>query len=210
MLTDVHETNPIEAVGAGVLRRTLMRSRCVTLSSSIDIHQSTMPARSRNRADCAASHRNPECAHFGLVCSTALMLTTPAFAADPAAATTRTLPAAVPGPEQAEPGSRDTTPAGGRVEVWVDLTLPALAAAPMASAPSCKDRRHALGAQQAAVAEQLRALGATELARVQLVRNAIAVELPASAVDAVRKLPGVLRVRPVTHRHGIDPPPPKR
>ncbi len=138
------------------------------------------------------------------------MLTTPAFAADPAVATTRTLPAAVPGPEQAEPGSRDTTPAGGRVEVWVDLTLPALAAAPMASAPSCKDRRHALGAQQAAVAEQLRALGATELARVQLVRNAIAVELPASAVDAVRKLPGVLRVRPVTHRHGIDPPPPKR
>lgn len=168
-----------------------------------------MPARSRNDALRAAVRRDRACARFGVCCSTALLLSAPVFAADPAP-TARALPTVVPEPAQVEPGRRDTTPASGRVEVWVDLTLPALAAAPGASASSCGARRRALEAQQTAVAEQLRALGAVELARVRLVRNAIAVELPASAVDEVRKLPGVLRVRPITHRHSIDPPPPAR
>ena len=68
--------------------------------------------------------------------------------------------------------------------------------------------RHALEAQQSRLSGQLRALGATELARVRLFRSAIAVELPASAVDEVRKLPGVLQVRPITHLHRVEPPPP--
>lgn len=100
--------------------------------------------------------------------------------------------------------------ATARVEVWIDLAMPVLVPSPLAPASSRSAYRRAVQTLQTTLSEQLRALGATELARVQLVRNAIAVELPASAVDAARLLPGVLRVRPVTHRNRIDPPPPTR
>ncbi|GCL65188.1 hypothetical protein AQPW35_42690 [Rubrivivax pictus] len=93
--------------------------------------------------------------------------------------------------------------ASDRVAVWVDLSLPV----PRAAASSdVLAMRQAVEAQQHAVAAQLGALGATELARVLLVRNAIAVELPRHALPLVRQLPGVLRVRPVTHRHQVDVP----
>ena len=100
----------------------------------------------------------------------------------------------------ADPGA---PPAADRVAVWVDLSLPVPRAA---AASDVRAMRQALQAQQQAVAAQLDALGATELARVALVRNAIAVELPRQALPAVRQLPGVLRVRPVTHRHQVDRP----
>lgn len=173
------------------------------------MHPTTLTARSRSRAPRTAARRDRACTRFGLCCSTVLLLSTPVVAAEPAT-TWPALPQVVPEPAQVESGHRDTTPASDRVQVWVDLTLPAFSAVPGASASSCGARRRALEAQQTAVAEQLRALGAVELARVQLVRNALAVELPASAVDEVRKLPGVLRVRPLTHRYRVDPPPPTR
>jgi len=111
-------------------------------------------------------------------------------------------------PAQGSPASRITAPATGRVEVWVDLAMPATASVPMPSASLRSTYRHALEAHQSALAAQMRALGATELARVRLVRNSIAIELPVEAVEEVRKLPGVLQVRTITHRHGIEPPPP--
>lgn len=137
----------------------------------------------------------------------ALVLSNAAFATDPAPPQ-RVLPAVMAEPATGQPGGRVTTPATGRVQVWVDLAMPPLAQVPMPR-PSLRNvYHHALQAQQGAVSEQLRTLGATELARVYWVRNAIAAELPASAVDAARQLPGVLRVRPVTHPNRIDPPPP--
>lgn len=113
-----------------------------------------------------------------------------------------------PAPLGLEPVGRGAAPATGRAEVWVDLAMPGLAAVPMPRASMRSAYRHALEANQTALSGQLRALGATELARVHLFRSAIAVELPATAVDEVRKLPGVLQVRPITHLHRIDPPPP--
>lgn len=100
----------------------------------------------------------------------------------------------------AGPGAPQAT---DRVAVWVDLSLPVPRAAAASDLPAM---RLAVQAQQEAVAAQLVALGATELARVMLVRNAIAVELPRHALPQVRQLPGVLQVRPVTHRHQVDLP----
>ncbi|MBK7261266.1 MAG: hypothetical protein IPI03_04985 [Rubrivivax sp.] len=107
-----------------------------------------------------------------------------------------------------EAGPCSATPATGRVKVWVDLAMPAMAAVPMPSPSSRSDYYQALQAQQSGLSARLHALGATELARVYLVRNAIVVELPASAIEAVRRLPGVRRVSLVTHPYRIDPPPP--
>jgi hypothetical protein len=103
-----------------------------------------------------------------------------------------------------------------RVAVWVDLSMPEPAPGAAAAAPSATDpttraaalsMRQAVQAQQQAVAARLRALGGTELAQIVLVRNAIAVNLPADALACVRQWPGVLRVRPVTHRNRVDAPP---
>jgi hypothetical protein len=55
-------------------------------------------------------------------------------------------------------------------------------------------RPHIL-AQQAQVMLGLQALGAKEIARVQQVRNAVAVRLDASQMTAARALPGVRLVR---------------
>lgn len=107
--------------------------------------------------------------------------------------------------------------APARVAVWVDLSQPvpgtaAGAAGPAtptdggAAATTALAMRQAVQAQQQAVASQLCALGATELARVTLVRNAIAVDLPVDALPLARQLPGVLRIRPVTHLHRVQPP----
>jgi hypothetical protein len=58
--------------------------------------------------------------------------------------------------------------------------------------------------QQDDVMAQLEPLGATELARVQYARNAIAVSMPSSAVDRSRKIVGVTAIQPITHRNRID------
>jgi len=56
--------------------------------------------------------------------------------------------------------------------------------------------RHRIAAQQDDVMARLRSLGATEVARVQIVRNALGVRLPRSSLAAARALPGVRAVRP--------------
>jgi hypothetical protein len=80
----------------------------------------------------------------------------------------------------------------GTVSVWVDLDLPALAE--VSASERAALRPHIL-AQQAQVMLGLQALGAQELARVQQVRNAVAVRLDASQMAAARALPGVRSVR---------------
>lgn len=144
---------------------------------------------------------------MGLGGVVALVLSNAALAADPAPLQ-RNLNEVVVETAEGLPGGRVATPVTGRVQVWVDLAMPAMAAVALPSPSMRSAYRHALEGQQSTLAEQMRALGGIELARVRLVRNAIAVELPTAAVDEVRKLPGVLRVRPVTHRFGIEPPPP--
>jgi hypothetical protein len=86
------------------------------------------------------------------------------------------------------------------VEVWIDLSVPALSS----QAAQDHDARAALRAriedQQDEVIAQLVALGAEELSRVAEVRNAVAVRMPAAQLAQARALPGVVKVRPVKHR----------
>lgn len=99
---------------------------------------------------------------------------------------------------QAAPGApAAAASAPAMVEVWVGLSLPELARVPAAQ------RRHArqlIERQQDEVMQQLHALGAIEQARVQVVRNALAVRLPASALPQARAIDGVSAVTPVRHR----------
>jgi hypothetical protein len=83
------------------------------------------------------------------------------------------------------------------IEVWVDLSEPALATLPRDRAEERVALRRRIERQQADVMAQLKALGAVEIARVQQVRNSLAVRLPAGAVPRVREIPGVRSVRPV-------------
>jgi hypothetical protein len=89
------------------------------------------------------------------------------------------------------------TPAdkAGRASVWVDLELPELATLPRDQPAERAALRLRIQAQQDAVMGRLRALGATEQARVQQVRNALAVRLPVAQLDAARRIPGVRAVR---------------
>ena len=107
------------------------------------------------------------------------------------------------------PPSMRTDPAAaeraGRVSVWVDLDLPALAEAPRARGAERAALRARIAAQQTAVMRQLRALGAQEQARIQQVRNALAVRIERSRLDAARAIPGVRAVRAVRN---VDRPPP--
>lgn len=84
-----------------------------------------------------------------------------------------------------------------QLEVWVDLSEPPL------SSRGERDQhgqREKIQTQQDQIASALRELGATELARVSIVRNALAICLPSRALDDVRRLQGVVKVRPVKHR----------
>lgn len=60
-------------------------------------------------------------------------------------------------------------------------------------------------ARKADLVQRMKALGAIELGGVQVLRHAIAVEVPADRIDALRALDGVRRVTPVRH---VDRPPP--
>ncbi|KNZ31394.1 MAG: hypothetical protein AD742_17690 [Methylibium sp. NZG] len=86
-----------------------------------------------------------------------------------------------------------------RILLWIDLDLPALASLPAQQATERAALRARILAQQDAVMARLRELGATEEARLQQVRNALAVRLPGAALPAARSIPGVRRVSPVRH-----------
>ena len=116
--------------------------------------------------------------------------------------------------------------AKGEVSVWVSLTEPSVAAfqsARMAAlgadmqpralgAPSraralsateqaqrseLSAHRAALRTRQDAISAQLRGMGASELARVQVAHNAVAIKVNAASLQAISLLPGVVKVRPV-------------
>ena len=97
-------------------------------------------------------------------------------------------------------------PLSDRVEVWIDLEMPPLLAKPSLTAEQRVAYRHEIDAAQSQLMERLQRWGAEERARVQLVRNAVVVEAPESALAEIRQLPGVARVSRVTHRNRIDGP----
>ena len=126
----------------------------------------------------------------------AAMATAPASATSAGAADVST--AAPPhAPAPARRATRTPADAAGRVAVWVDLDLPELASVPRGQRAEFDALRLQIDAQQDAVLARLRALGAIEQARVRLVRNALAVRLPAAQLDAARRIPGVRAVRPI-------------
>jgi hypothetical protein len=87
----------------------------------------------------------------------------------------------------------------GEVEVWIDLSLPALSTLPGDQHEARATLRTRIEKQQDAVMAQLTALGAKEEARILHVRNSLAVRMPASALDEVRRIQGVVNVRKVRH-----------
>lgn len=99
------------------------------------------------------------------------------------------------GPDSAG-GVSSAPPAGpAQVQVWVELAGPPIGRRPGPDAP----RPATVDAHQDELMARMRALGAVELGRVRIVRNAIAVEIAADRVDALRALQGVRRVSPVHH-----------
>jgi hypothetical protein len=89
------------------------------------------------------------------------------------------------------------------VEVWVVLSEPALATLPREATEERGALRERILRQQNDVMVQLAALGATESGRTQQASNALAVRLPAAAIQSVKKIDGVIGVRPVSHRNRI-------
>ena len=86
------------------------------------------------------------------------------------------------------------------IDIWVDLSLPALATLPREDREGRSVLRQRIAQQQDAVMAQLCALGGSELARVQQLRNAVAVRLPKAVLDEARRIPGVQRLRVVRDR----------
>lgn len=62
-----------------------------------------------------------------------------------------------------------------------------------------RSHRDELRDKQDALMSQLRGMGATELGRVQVAHNAVAVTVDAASLASIARLPGVARVRPVVH-----------
>ena len=91
------------------------------------------------------------------------------------------------------------------VEVWVVLSEPALASLPRDAAASERaELLRRIERQQDDIMKQLATLGAVESARVQRVRNAIAVRIPPAAIDGAKKIKGVIGVHAISHRNRID------
>jgi hypothetical protein len=90
--------------------------------------------------------------------------------------------------------------------VWIDLEMLPLSVVPSLTAAQRVEYRREIDAQQTLLIERLRPWGAAERARVQLVRNAVVVEVPESALEEIRRLPGVTNVQRVTHRNRIHTP----
>jgi hypothetical protein len=96
-------------------------------------------------------------------------------------------------------------PLEASLEIWLDLNRPPLAEA-RSLPPDQRDAAiRALDAQQAAVLGRVRALGGHELARVRVVRNALAVSVPAGRLYEVAAIDGVVRVRAVRHAMRVLP-----
>ncbi len=74
-----------------------------------------------------------------------------------------------------------------------------LSATEQAQKAAANAHRAALRVQQDNLMSQLSGMGAEELGRVQVAHNAVAVRVDASSLDAISKLSGVLKVRPVIH-----------
>ncbi len=72
-------------------------------------------------------------------------------------------------------------------------------AADVALKARVRSHRDALRSKQDTLMGQLRGMGATELGRVQVAHNAVAVSVDAASLAAIAQLPGVARVRPVIH-----------
>ena len=90
------------------------------------------------------------------------------------------------------------------VEVWVVLSEPALASLPRDAKEERAALRERIFMQQNNVVAQLVALGATQSGRIQHTENAVAIRLPAAAIESVKKIDGVIDVRPVSDRNRID------
>lgn len=97
----------------------------------------------------------------------------------------------------------EPTQQSGLVEVWVVLSEPALATLPREASEQRAALRGRIVRQQDLVMAQLVALGAIESARVQQVRNAIAVRLPPAVIDQAKKIEGVVGIHAVSHRNRI-------
>jgi len=90
------------------------------------------------------------------------------------------------------------------VEVWVVLSEPALASLPRDAKEERAALRERIITQQNNVVVLLVALGATPSGRIQHTENAVAIRLPAAAIESVKKIDGVIAVRPVSDRNRID------
>jgi hypothetical protein len=73
-----------------------------------------------------------------------------------------------------------------------------------ATADERAELRRRIQRQQDDIIKQLAALGGVESARVQGVRNAIAVNLPPAAIESAKKIKGVISVHTISHRNRID------
>lgn len=85
--------------------------------------------------------------------------------------------------------------AAGFVDVWIELSEPALSTLPPGPQPGRAELDERIRRQQDAVAAQLRELGGRELGRIKSLRNAVAFALPEDQLDAARRLPGVVALR---------------
>jgi hypothetical protein len=87
------------------------------------------------------------------------------------------------------------------LEAWVDLAEPAV------DRVQGSTRQERVGVQQDRVAAQVRALGGVEIARVRHARNALAVRIDRDRLPELKRIPGVLRVRPTETLHppGLTP-----
>lgn len=77
--------------------------------------------------------------------------------------------------------------------------LRALREAPAAMRSALREHRASVMSRQDTAAGRMRSLGATELGRVQVAHNAIAVRVDAGRLAALAALPGVTKVRRVVH-----------
>lgn len=90
-------------------------------------------------------------------------------------------------------------------DLWLDLSEPPLAVSQRLAPDQRFAARAALDAQQTAVLTRVRALGGQELARVRVVRNAVAVSIPAARLADVASIEGVVRVSALQHRMHVLP-----
>lgn len=137
----------------------------------------------------------------GLACA----LLWPALAGASASTPAATTASAAPGRPVSTAVAAAPAGTTGTVAVWLDLDVPALASLPRGDAAGRAALRQRIVQQQDAVMTGLAGLGATEVARVQQLRNAVAVRLPRAALAEARRIPGVHRLRVVRDRSTDTP-----